>query len=136
MREIEFRGRGTVDKRWQYGYLAGRVYRGGKDNTPQMCIACGKPDHMGFMFVDPETVGEWTGRCDCNDTRIFEGDEVTLPEWYDRGLGLAGSMYTVVEWDNDAGGFVFRCDDGSCFPFGKYRPAEVEVVGNVHDREE
>lgn len=37
-------------------------------------------DHLRQYFVLPETVGAWTGYCDKNGRRIYEGDRVRVPD--------------------------------------------------------
>ena len=45
-------------------------------------------DHLSQYFVLPETVGEWTGYCDKNSRRIYEGDRVRVPDsMRSRGAG-------------------------------------------------
>jgi hypothetical protein len=63
MREIEFRGRNKPTGEWKYGYLVVdekycQIWQEGDVPVP----------------VDPETVGEYTGRQTKNGTKVYEGD--------------------------------------------------------------
>ena len=95
MREIEFRGfsggDGTdvvriIDPDGNARFRGGRWLTGSlvlwDDGTA--CILRRDPDddndHMTRYFVLPETVGEWTGYCDKNGRRIYEGDRVRVPD--------------------------------------------------------
>jgi uncharacterized phage protein (TIGR01671 family) len=72
-REIIFRGK-TNSGNWAYGSL---VYS--DDIQPAIYFQAGKGQVKEFdwVYVDPVTVGQFTGLYDANRSRIFEGDIVT-----------------------------------------------------------
>lgn len=73
MRRILFRGKRTDNKQWTYGYYfhiwdKAYILWGMTNNVPDM------------IEVDPETVGEYTGLNDSENTLIFEDDIVQSVE--------------------------------------------------------
>jgi hypothetical protein len=80
---------------------------------------------MGFIDcipVDPATVGQFTGTCDKNGGRIFEGDIVRM-----RSYGVGFHTATVYF---KGGKFAV---DGSNYHFKDLAPSTYEVIGNIHD---
>ena len=85
-------------------------------------------DHLSQYFVLPETVGEWTGFCDKNGRRIYEGDRVRVPG----GIWNDGQEVSYAAMDK--GCWVLKPERlGWDFMAGYDR--EVEVIGTVYDPE-
>lgn len=79
-----------------------------------------------FVEVIPETVGRFTGLCDKNGTKIFEGDIV---EW---GFGF----YVTVEYIKEYARFVGVNGDSIFGLEDTGNKNRVEIVGNIHNNPE
>ena len=147
MREILFRGKRIDNGEWvSSGNLITFNDKGeGKQFfIPQMNAKCtcthDEQDNIlsfdsgVFYKVDPKTIGQYTGRKDKNNKKVFEGDilRVTV-DGQNWGVG-------VVQW----------CDHDQCFslfllPNSNLRlidfgdlglPEYYEIIGNIHDNPE
>lgn len=122
MREILFRGKdfsGVLNRSWIFGSL---------DTTENEYTIMIYPDRFGNkcrIFVDPKTVGQYTGLTDKNGKKIFEGDIVTMPKYG------GGRHKSVIYFKN--GKFAV---DGSNYNFKDICSKNMEVIGNIHDNPE
>lgn len=125
MREILFRGKCVDSGKWEQGYYI-VTYDGS--------VSAIKND--GFNKVIPETIGKYTGLCDRNGTRIFEGDIVKGASEYFGNCSL--NQKAVVLYDK--GQFLLSFGDTltECKQFedievlGAWHD-DIEIIGNIHD---
>lgn len=124
MRPIKFRGECHVSGIWHYGDLhVDEIYGRTYINTPI----------LGCMEVNPETVGQFTGLCDCNGKEIFEGD---ILKWE-----KDGRLYVVRFLDGMFYASIEECNEGifGGFPLHRlteYEDGECKIVGNIYDNPE
>ena len=132
MREILFRGKdlsGVLNRSWIFGSL---------DTTENEYTIMIYPDRFGNkcrIFVDPKTVGQYTGLTDKNGKKIFEGDivkrEYTL--WNGETKKTRETQIGVVSYSNKECGFCF---DKVCNLRKPWDGDTLEIIGNIHDNPE
>lgn len=121
MREILFRGKRVDNGEWVEGYY-----------SPVNIPITGNMGHFinvgGYRAVeiDPETVSQFTGLCDKNGVKIFEGDII---KYFDDWIGK-------IEYDSDSALFVVSFVDGDDDNFGRVSCGDCEVIGNIYDNPE
>ena len=140
-REILFRGKRTDNGEWVEGYY-----------SPVNIPITGNMGHFinvgGYRAVeiDPETVGQFTGLCDKNGVRIFEGDII---RWHDNTeLSVGGQIAEVCFGkyrDADSAfddvyaiDFYLRTSGGECVTIcwlDEYKN-DFDIIGNIHDTPE
>ena len=136
MREILFRGKCVDMGYWVEGFYvclydckghkSHRIYTGYAETD------CGTyyPD---WCYVDPATVGQFTGLTDKNGKKIFEGDIVR--DEYNGGIAWIAFLQQGCGWY-----LVFKNTDrrmGHRSRNSAYdNDLELEVIGNIHDNPE
>ena len=134
MRTIKFRGKRIDNGEWVYGSLIGEEYIGSVNRSYE---------------VDPETVGQFTGKIDDKEREVYEhdiyfneiehdyGDEriyfvcTWIPEWC-RFVWLTIGEYQAYE---DNGVRVLEEDETMMNTFG-LDTEKLHYAGNIHDNKD
>ena len=165
MREILFRGKRTDNGKWIEGgiytdenqtYII-HTYRYIPDTRDWDTVEFyeNHPRYkIGYVAVEPESIGEFTGLTDKNGTRIFEGDIVKTQPFYDRPYSdkrkskqFIGTVEYKIKTFNGSSVYPkqdYQAEWGLKFyeDFGKYVHSfwsdlwNCEVIGNIHDNPE
>lgn len=128
MKEIEFRGKdrtGIMNHSWFYGSLDLQF----NPKFPKI-ICKDRFDNEISVYVNPSTVGQYTGLKDKNGKKIFEGDIILHT--------LANEKYKVI-WKIGLGFRLERISqikfDGFCLD-EEFCDTYAQVIGNEHDNPE
>lgn len=132
MRAIKFRGK--AHGRWIYG---GLVY---SDNIePAIYFEVGNKVYkrIDWAYVDPDSVGQFTGLFDEDGREIYEGDIIKIVEEFDDE-----NVYTrngVVCFEE--GIYELQDKNGKHFAYLGWLMhddsiSKLEVIGNIHDDSE
>ena len=146
MREILFKAKRIDNGEWVEGYLFDngfdgeekKYFIGGLIIEKYNGTACDEWDITGIDFyeIDPETICQFTGRCDRYGNKIWEND--ILKTWSDEYAQVKFGLYSTgfasddcnqgfyVEFPEDA---IYRHELG-------YWCKETYVIGNVFDNPE
>ena len=130
MRTINFRGKTHGNGKWYYGSL---VYSNEINAAIYFQIGRGLVKTMDWVYVIPETIGQFTGLYDCNGNKIYEGDIV---EWEKDGL-----MYVVKFWAGMFYASVKECNDGifgglPLHALTEHEDRKCKIVGNSYNNPE
>ena len=124
-----YRGRRLDNGEWVYGGLIKPL------NSPRRYIGYielmdegGEVVIVHYDEVDPATVGQSTGKLDKNKNLIYAGDLVRDTQ---RGAWAKG----YVLWDEENA--RFKVDNPGLYDCmgRKFEWSDLEVIGNIHDKE-
>lgn len=136
MREIKFRGKRVNNGEWVYGYFYSYVR---DDNRkPEHCILqdiSSLASDFKINYVDPSTVGQYTGRtAQCTDA-IYEGDRCIVTIFDHNGTDYQHECEVV--WDNGCLAFSNEAHEfWMPVAYVEDTDSDVEVIGNIHDNPE
>lgn len=134
-REVAFRGKRCSDGKWVYGfYVESKTsWRGHKPHkswiVPDAISNGGFFNVLGRYAVKDDTVGQFTGMCDKNCKKVFEGDVVHVV-WQDPMFCQWHERTVLVEFKY--GRFTVYQSK----PFEHSDKRYFEVIGNIYDNPE
>lgn len=141
MREIEFRGKSIVDKKWVYGFYGQFHNRPIVDepNSHQIFELLEEPFIIGvssiggiWHIVDESSIGQYSGLKDKNGTKIFEGDIVKATPYGRIEIGFVKyeeNAFRIVHYVNGEL-LPLTCPESEPLMFSD---REIEVIDNIYD---
>ena len=136
MRKIKFRGKSKETGEWVHGYLivaTGCVNNGRAYICPEVTSVYFNLEDFdigGFIEVDPDTVGQYTGLKDKNGKEIYEDDICVYTNRKNPDLNRTGIIKFVY------GYFGLTFDDGRVGVLANILDEELEIVGNIYENSE
>lgn len=147
-REILFRGKRIDNGEWVEGFAYEHqpplVAIAPKDYIPEKSkwyisrtafADWSMPRQVEFIEVDPSTIGQYTGLCDKNGKKIFEGDILDCSYINPMSGGMTKRLFQIAF---RGGAFMAKLIEHE--PFGdtflRFKNTDGNVIGNIHDNPE
>ena len=128
MKQILFRGKRIDNNEWVYGFYFERL-----TDSIKHCYIKYETWDEGFVTYEviPETVGQFTGICDKNGNKIFEGDIVHFYDTEWTAGGIATVDFESGKWKING---HYTAKLSSMVWLDLYQTGfEYEVIGNIYD---
>ena len=145
MRTIKFRGKKPSNGAWVYGSL---VYSNEIGAAIYYQTGNGLVKVMDWVYVNPDTVCQFTGFLDKNGKEIYEGDVLRSDKYPFSCLedNDIDNYYGIIDWSDEAASFcmvsaqnpksyILGMSDGISDSISQNKMQDFEVIGNVHDDE-
>ena len=133
-REIKFRGKRLDTGEWEFGNLIIAENGAPYIFPPEICEVDGHHLRQGDdkpHWVDPATVGQFTGLKDRNGREIYEGDIMEIPE-----TEFNARIIGTVEYQEDSF-FIQSRNGGSAWGLHwSLRKHDAGILGNLPDNPE
>ena len=132
-----------TENEFVYGYYQKVIGYSTSDSGEEYHFIVNENDEADY--IDPNTIGQYTGLKDKNGNKIFEGDLIQWSEMqptsYDYDIEELATEDYEVEFVN--GMFVAKCLEQrfpthellTNFDLNEGKLAEIEIIGNIHDKE-
>ncbi len=139
MREIEFRGKRVDNGEWVYGLFA----RCKVGNLILPCIQREREndsgDYIEAIIVNGNTLGQYIGKRDEKNVKIYEGDLLDAGMEYNSLYGtpvvVMGEYFDCETGNQDLIGIYLEFEDGTQTGITSDTESIFTVIGNIHDKE-